>query len=85
MTAQKDFWKPVPYDFEAVVAGVDVDGLAEPHRRRAQKHGAMETRWKTEWDAMEPHHDTYDRAHFSKTELATAFDLWDNRRKAIKQ
>jgi hypothetical protein len=34
---------------------------------------------------MEPHHDAYDRAHFNKTGLATAFDLWDNRRKGSKQ
>lgn len=85
MTRQTDFWKPAPFDFEAVVAEVDVDGLAEPHRRRAQKHGAMETRWRTEWNAMEPHHDTYDRSHFDQTSLSAAFDLWDNRRKGSAQ
>jgi hypothetical protein len=86
MKEQKDFWKPAPFDFEAVVARVDVDNLAGAYRHRAKKHGDSEKPlWKTEWVVMEQYHDTYDRAHFSRTELSTAFDLWDNRRKGAKQ
>jgi hypothetical protein len=85
MTTQKDFWKPAPYDFGALVAEVDVDSLAVAYRRRAAKHAHHKSTWKTEWDAMEPHHDTYDRAHFNRTTLSTAFDLWDNRKKGGPQ
>jgi hypothetical protein len=85
MTSQQDFWKPAPYDFEAIVAEVEVSSLVEPYRRRARKHVVADTQWRTEWNAMEPHHDTYDRAHFNKTSLSTAFDLWDNRRRGSKQ
>jgi hypothetical protein len=85
MTGQSDFWKPAPFDFEAVVAEVDVSNLHPAHRRRAERHGRMATRWKTEWECMEPHHDRYDRSHFDKTSLSTAFDLWDNRRKGATQ
>lgn len=82
---QSDFWKPAPYDFEAIVAAVDASSLAVAHRRRAAKHGHHASPWKTEWDCMEPHHDSYDRAHFNQTGLSTAFDLWDNRRKGGTQ
>lgn len=86
MSQQKDFWKPAPFDFEAIIRAVDVDGLAGAYRNRAKKHGNYEQPlWKTEWNAMEPRHDTYDRAHFDQTSLSTAFDLWDNRRKGGKQ
>lgn len=82
---QADFWKPKPYDFKSIVAEVDTASLAEAHRRRAAKHFYHESTWKTEWDAMEPHHDTHDRAHFNQAGLSAAFDLWDNRRKGGKQ
>jgi hypothetical protein len=84
MISQADFWKPQPYDFEAIVACVNVETLIEPHRRRAGKHGFTDTKWRTEWNAMEPHHDKYDRSHFDQTGISTALDVWDNRRKVAK-
>jgi hypothetical protein len=82
---QKDFWKPAPYDFEAIVKQVDVSSLAGAYSRRAAKHAHTDSKWRTEWDAMEPHYEVYDRAHFNKTSLATAFDVWDNRKKSAEQ
>jgi hypothetical protein len=85
MTMQKDFWKPAPFDFEAIVKRVDVSSLPKAHTDRAAKHCYTESKWRSDWNFTEPHHDRYDLSYFDKTSLAAAFDVWDNRNKGAKQ
>lgn len=85
MKEQTDFWKPKPYDFEAIVAGVDAGKLAMDYGKRAGAHVNPGVMAQSEWDLLERHHDIYDRSYFSRAGLDQAADVWDNRRKVSAQ
>lgn len=79
MNAQKDFWY---YDFEAVVAGVDLSKLPIRYTNRAGSHVKTIIGVRDLWSNLERHYDLYDREHFESTSISPVNDVWDNRRKA---
>ena len=81
MSSQADFWKPKPYDFEGLVAGVNIEQLAPAYISRAKAHAETIIRWPAAWDNLERFHDLYDKANFEHTSIAPETDIWDNRRK----
>lgn len=90
MTRQTDFWKPAPFDFEAIVAGVDIAGLSQAHTNRASAHvsgkiNTVEIKYVGLWNSIQNHHDNYDYLHFMRAGIGRSLDLWDNRRKGAKQ
>lgn len=82
MTRQADFWKPKPYDFEEIVAGVNIERLTIAYVKGAGAHAynAM-IGSQALWSVMESYYDLYDRAHFESTDVAPETDVWDNRKK----
>jgi hypothetical protein len=81
MSAQRDFWKPKPYDFEAVVDAVNPRPVCSDHRRTAVDHVQTNIRTPGGWRLAEIDHDDLDREYFGKTDIAPKDDVWDNRRK----
>lgn len=81
MSAQQDFWKPKPYDFEALVAGVDLNKLSIAYINRAGAHVKTIIGRQKIWDNLERFYDVYDREHFRGTGISPETDVWDNRRK----
>lgn len=90
MTRQTDFWKPKPYDFEAIVAGVDISVLRWTHVYRAAAHvsgkiNTVEIKCVGLWNSIQNAHDNEDYLHFMRAGLGRSLDTWDNRRKGAKQ
>lgn len=81
MTAQQDFWKPKPYDFEALVAGVDLNKLSAVHVNLAKEHAKTDLRYPETWVNLGHFHDLQDKQHFECTSISPEKDVWDNRRK----
>lgn len=81
MSVQQDFWKPKPYDFEALVAGVDLNKLSISYINRAGAHVQTIIGKQAIWNNLERFYDVYDRAHFESTSISPGNDVWDNRRK----
>jgi hypothetical protein len=86
--SQSDFWKPAPFDFEAVLAVVDFGQIVAPHEHRAKAHAIMPENLSSpgrtardNWAALERHHDTYDTAYFTRNGMVRDVDVWDNRKK----
>lgn len=90
MTKQTDFWKPKPFDFEAIVAGVDIAKLDRSHVYRAAAHVSggikdVPIKYANVWDGIQNNHDNEDYLHFMKAGIGRSLDAWDNRRKGSAQ
>lgn len=69
-----------PFDFEELVAGIDLDLLTGAYRSRAACHVRTRLGGRA-WANLERYHDMYDNSHFEAAGLPAARDEWDNRRK----
>lgn len=85
MTRQTDFWNPKPYDFEAIVADVDLSKLTPAHVYRASAHVRNRIIHATVWNSIEANHDKCDMLYFNLVGRSGRADVWDNRRKASAQ
>jgi hypothetical protein len=81
MTAQQDFWKPKPYDFKEIIAGVDLNKLSTAYVNRSKAHAKTYIRYPETWGTLERFYDMYDKSHFENTSISPEKDVWDNRRK----
>lgn len=87
MSAQHDFWKPKPYDFEAIAREVDfrLPGqrlAAYQFRAGDDDHVKRDPEQPQEWwENVIRFHDERDEAYFGTRGNNKLEDVWDNRRK----
>jgi arylsulfatase A-like enzyme len=84
MTGQSDFWKPAPYDFEAVVDRVNFQRTFGDHVSCAASHGFSRV-IRNSWARTEQEPDKWDADYFYVHNMGPELDLWDNRRKGARQ
>lgn len=76
-----------PFDFEAIVAGVDIAKLSQTlvHRSAAHVTGGIKDipiKYASVWDGIQNNYDNEDYLHFMRAGIGRSLDSWDNRRKA---